>query len=288
MFGGGYGGATLFYENSTAATGDFTNHGARSSFPAFGMGRTEFFDDSRAGPDSDFTNLGGEGESRPGGVTRFHDRSTAQGATFINRRSTNPFGGLPGTTEFYDDATAPNAQFELEGGKVGFYDRTTAGNSTFHFVGAADFPQMVRDGGVDFRGSSRAGEANFNLDSFRGATIIFWDHSTADQANFVLPHDGYGTLYFAGDSSASDREYQIGPNNIMNFLHRATAADANITVHPRAGLGFGQQELLTDVATAGNATIRVLGGNMIHPAGQLTFRGASSAGDATIRAEGAT
>lgn len=288
MFGGGYGGATLFYENSTASTGDFTNHGALSSFPAFGMGRTEFFDDSRAGPDSDFTNLGGQGESRPGGVTRFHDRSTAQGATFTNRRSTNPFGGLPGTTEFYDDATSPNAEFELEGGKVAFNDRTTAGNSNFRFVGAAGLPQMVRDSGVDFRGNSRAGEADFTFDTFSGATITFWDHSSADQANFVLPHDGYGYLHFVGDSSASDREYQLGRTNIMNFSHRSTAADANITVHPRASLGFGLQELPTDVATAGNATIRVLGGNLIHPAGIVAFRGASSAGDATIRAEGAT
>ena len=73
----------------------------------------------------------------------------------------------------------------------------------------------------------------------------------------------------------------------MYFLHRASAANATITLQSGGAMTFGTPELATDLATAADATIRVMGGILNNPpgvpaGGRLTFHPGSSAGNATI------
>ena len=268
-------------------------------------GRTEFWDNARAGT-ATFTNIGDTLGFRKGGVTRFRGRSTAERGTFINHGGSSNAGYGPGTTEFYDDATAGNGTFlypfnppsapsPAGSGRTDFFDRSSAGpnltlpRSNFTFQAGAAANSLGGGGVIWFHGHSTAGRGRFTFEPFSKGGIYFSDHASAGEALFDMQERSYGLILFIGDSSATNRTYSITTNGGMHFEHRATAANATITLQSGGAMTFGTPELPTDMATAADATIRVMGGIPtpgVPAGGSLLFNGGSSAGNATITIEG--
>jgi autotransporter-associated beta strand protein len=301
---GALGGFTRFLDRSTASTADFINRESALSNIAHGMGETQFWDDAKAGT-ATFTNMGGTLEGRVGGVTRFRDRSTAE-----NGRFTNLGGGFKaGGTEFYDDSNAgrgtflfpfnpPGAALPVGSGRTEFFDRSVASAESLpraeYTFGAGAAANSIGGGGaVWFHDNSRAGLARFTFETFSKGTVYFTDQANADRAEFVLQDQSYGKIWFDGHSSASDRTYDITAGGQVVFSQSATAAGSTITIQNGSSGVFGQPQLLTDSASAGNATIRVIGGTLTNPpglpvGGRLRFNEGSTAGDANITIEGGT
>ena len=264
------GGFTRFLDRSSAGTADFINYESATSNINHGMGETQFWDDAKAGT-ATFTNMGGTAEFRVGGVTRFYGRSTAQGGTFINLGG----GFRAGATEFYDDANAgsgtflypfnpPSAPNPVGSGRTDFFDHSVASSgvlprSNFTFQGGAAANSVGGGGAVWFHDDSKAGLARFTFETFSKGNIYFMGNATADQAEFVMQDQAYRHILFYRDSSASDRTYNITAGGGIVFGHSATAAGSTITIQNGSSGAFGQPELLTDVATAGDATIRAMG-----------------------------
>jgi autotransporter-associated beta strand protein len=299
---GALGGFTRFLKRSSANTADFINYEGATSNVNRGMGETQFWDDARAGS-ATFTNMGATLEGRVGGVTRFHDRSTGGNGTF-----TNLGGGFQaGGTEFYDDSNAgsgtflfpfnpPGAPMPVGSGRTEFFDSSVASadvlpRAEYLFQGGAAANSLGGGGTVWFHDNSRAGLARFTFERFSKGIINFVGRSRADRAEFVMQDQSFGRIWFYRDSSASDRTYDITAGGNITFGHSATAAAATITIQNGASGTFGQPELATDVATAGNATIRVMGATLNTPpgvpiGGRLGFSPGSSAGSARITVEG--
>ncbi len=142
-----------------------------------------------------------------------------------------------------------------------------------------------------FHDNTRAGLARFTFRTFSKGNVYFTGNASADRAEFLMEDQAYGKIWFQRDSSASDRTYNITAGSNISFFHSSTAANSTITIQNGASGAFGQPELLTDSATAGDATIRVMGATLNTPpgvpvGGRLRFNEGSSAGSARITVEG--
>ena len=139
--GAGNFGQIFFTGSATAGTSTiFTNNGSAANFAQGGA--TAFFDTSTAA-NATFINKGGTSSGSVGGSTAFYDSSTAGNANFINASGR---GTGTSVTIFYDTSSAANGSFTNSGGGIGFifgeggqtifFDNSTAGNGNFVNNGA--------------------------------------------------------------------------------------------------------------------------------------------------------
>lgn len=208
----------LFFDNSSAGTATFINHSAGHA--AF----TEFNDDSTAASGT-FTN-GGGGAFQSGGNTLFLGNSSAGNGTFVCEGGFFDFG-LSGYVSFFDSAAAGTGTFTLQrgttgaanGGFVQFAGSSTADHSTFTAEGANTNDQQ--NASITFLDTSSAGDAIITLEGglqpeIDGATLMFLVSSTAGNSTLIAnngPGHGSGaTIGFLTDSTGVTARIElIGP-----------------------------------------------------------------------------
>jgi autotransporter-associated beta strand protein len=296
---GGNGGATQFTGNSTAANSNITNNGGMSIYGK--GGQTTFSEDSTAGS-ATITNAAPTGVPGYAGRTLFFGSASGGSAVITNMPSLD---SRITTTDFYGTSTAAGATIiNLSGpgstiaGTTTFHDSSSAGNGTFINDSAT-----AGRGSFIFKDSSTAGQGTFTNGDF-GGVITFHNNSTAGTANISLRGRSNTVMQFFDDTSASAATIDIGrlvlgPTNESNdvqFYGRSTAANSTITARGDGGrVSFAGNFNPGGIpsTTAGNATIVALGstrpGNISGTiGGQVQFNTWSTAGNATITAQGAT
>jgi T5SS/PEP-CTERM-associated repeat protein/autotransporter-associated beta strand protein len=317
------GGATGFSGNATGGSGMFTNNGGTAESARGGW--TQFHENSSAG-NSTIINNGGATIFAEGGHTDFRGASTAGFATITNAAPTGLYG-YPGKTSFHDSASAGSAvitNLPSDATRLtttDFYGTSTAasatiinmsgayptvpGITTFHDSSSAGSGTFINESGGQFIfvDSSTAGQGSFSNGEF-GGLVIFKENSNAGQANINLRGTQNSVLQFYDDSSAGAANIDVGrlilgptnESNLVQFSGNSTAADSTITVRGDGGsLSFAGSSFdpQNPSATAGNALITALGsarpGNIPGTiGGQVLFNSYSTAGNATITAQGAT
>ncbi len=298
-YNAGSGGRTEFNDTSTAGMAHFTNH--PGTHPANGgSGLTIFYGNSTAASGT-FTNKGAASPLLFGGGTWFYGDSTADEGTFINEGA-GPgfFHGAPyaGSTRFYENSNAGTATFHnrIAGGTTEFFDNASADDGTFIIeTGTAN------GGFVVFNGSSKGGTADLTIQPFSAnAAIAFGNRNTsgtpdapnAEQAEITLQDASSGRLEFVENASAGQADIDIGWNGILTFggyalgNSIATADRATIRLRPGAVGTFGF------ASSVGDATITVegahtAGGGQSGPWGALSVASATT-GNAVITTEGGT
>jgi autotransporter-associated beta strand protein len=279
--GVGIGGATQFFNDSTASLAGFANH--PSAIP-HGGGNTYFGDDSSAG-NAVLDNLAEAAMS--GGTTTFYDHSTA-GHARIDNRGTSA-GGVPGITSFHGDSGAGTANIHNYpgtniGGRTEFYDHSSAATANIIIEPAASLA-----GTVAFYDDSSAGDAHITAGYLSNSEIVFNDQSTAGSAVIDLQTDSHMYLRFNNTASAGNAEITagdasntVGLGSQIQVYGNSTASTAHFTMHPKTQIAFA------DNATAGNAVVHLLGSpDPLVPGGSAVVFGNASAGNATFIVDGA-
>src|SRR6266487_4401287 len=187
---GGFGGATVFDDSSTAGNGIFTNNGgAASGVFALGGGNTIFLKTSTAA-NGTFINNGATASGAEGGVTEFgifpsgnDDSPSAGNATIINNGAMTS-GAVGGKTIFYETSTADSATLIAnsgtgggEGGQIFFNEKSTGGTSRVELFGngsldiSAHAAPGVTIGSIEGDGIALLGANNLTVGSNNGATM---------------------------------------------------------------------------------------------------------------------
>lgn len=208
-------GATLFLNNSSAASATINNHESSARFDALG------------------------------GFTEFKNSSTAGNATITNEGGSVRFGGRAGLTQFSDSSTAGNATITNNGGAVNgtfgsvtqFLNTSSAGNATI--INNAGAVNGATGGFTDFRdiidgdrGSGRTGSAG---EPSGGNATIINNGGTVSGA-------GGGFTYFEFDSSADSATLIAnsgsdgGSGGTIFFIHQSTGGTARVEVFGNGSL----------------------------------------------------
>lgn len=227
-----------------ASAGEFVSFQANGGLNNHQQGsHIEFFNSSTAAAGT-FTNVGGDGSGGSfGGMTIFHDTSTAASALLINNHATHASGG--GMTQLLDGSSAGNSTILNNGSPEGF---------------------PAQPGGVIFSNNSVAGNAT--LINRRGGFAQFLDNSTASAAtivNYGADASAFGGFtYFSGNSTAgaasirntSGHASGYGGDAVTYFFNVASAGEATISnsgaTSPDDLAGFTS---FGENATAANATL---------------------------------
>lgn len=208
------------------------------------------------GADSTFLNPGSIGGSNEGGVTRFHDNSSAGSASFVaTGASSNGF--LGGQIKFFDNSSADHGRFVVSGpiengpngGMVQFFDSATAGSGVFTANGGT-----FNQGSIVFHGFASARNGRFVINGGNagfplGGEMVFQNSSSGDHAIFKVN---------GGDADGAD-------GGTLTFEDSATAADAVLIANGGTANGGGGGEInffggFHTGGKAGNSTIIVRGG----------------------------
>jgi autotransporter-associated beta strand protein len=289
------GGATHFFQSSTAGSANITNFGDATYIYAGMEAKTIFYESSEAG-NATIENLGATNQAYLPGQTEFRGNSSAGLSNIHNRAQLTPTG-LAGRTLFYDNATAAEATIHTyEGisdmGRVEFHNQSTAARAR---IIVENVPSVPGNGGgyVIFRDNSTAAQSQIFLRAgtagFGG--INFHNDATAGDAQ-ILTEDASGNIGFQGNSTAGDPAdaptaakalFSLGRGSVMSFYDQSKAEDANIS------LAYGAQLQFQNNSSAGMADI-VAAGSALYPwnGGAVTFNSASTINNATLTLHGAT
>ncbi len=351
---GGTGGRTIFTASSNAEQATIHNHGATNALVAGHPlgGATHFYNDSTAGTanitnhaDATYLHAGMEAK------TVFYDSSDAGNATIENIGVANG-GYLPGQTEFRGNSSAADSEIHNRGhltigglaGRTLFYDSATAADATIHnYEGYSDH------GRVEFRNQSTAGRAQIILENVpglpsNGGYVNFYDNSSAEQSQIfvragvccfggisfnqnataadaeIVTEDGASTfsISFLGNSTAGDPTsaptaakafFSLARGSVMSFYDQTKAEDAVISLDHGSSLFFqnnssaGQAQIIAagsrvfgiegaaitfnTSSLVNNATITLGGGAASQATGaRVLFNNGSHAGNSTITANG--
>jgi autotransporter-associated beta strand protein len=169
-----------------------------------------------------------------------------------------------------------------------------------NFVGQGD------EGNIDFQGTATAGTlTQFTMqggDGFDaiGGEVRFFDHSSADQAAFIINGAGQGNAFpaeadFFKNSTAANATFSVkaatkdtrSPGEI-NFFDTSTAGNAVMTMEGATLTdAYGGSLFFSDNATADNATCVANGGSAAGAlGGTIAFSDDTTAGQATLMAKG--
>ena len=264
--------AEVSFSHSASAGSEtvFLNNG--SGFPG---GATNFFDGSSAGRGM-FTNFGG---GVYGGLTRFFGSSTAADGAFTNREAGAPLGGA-GHTEFFDTATAGRASFVnlpgttnlVFGGSVLFNDRSSAAESLITSTGADAI--FAGGGATSFNDFSSAGQAVViaHGGSAAGATTFFMGNATAGDATLIADstpaQSSGGLITFQEFSTGGTARIQLFARGTLDLGFRFNPA---LTIGSLQGDGvvhLGSNHLLI-----GSNNLDTQFAGMIDGAGSITKSG---------------
>src|SRR6266487_3772220 len=217
---GGFGGATVFDDSSTAGNGIFTNNGgAASGVFALGGGNTIFLKTSTAAKGT-FINNGATASGAEGGVTEFgifpsgnDDSPSAGNATIINNGAMTS-GAVGGKTIFYETSTADSATLIAnsgtgggEGGQIFFNEESTGGTSRVELFGngsleiSAHAASGVTIGSIEGDGDAFLGANNLTVGSNNLSTIfsgVIQDGGRGGGVGGLLTKVGTGTLDLTG------------------------------------------------------------------------------------------
>ena len=304
------GGATHFYNSSTAGTANITNH-ADATYIYSGMeAKTVFYDSSDAG-NATIENEGAASGTRLPGQTEFRGNSSAA-LSNIHNRGYITVGGLAGRTLFYDVLRPPmprstptraTATTDASNSNQSTADRArslwrmclrppTAGTSTSTTTPRPPSPKSFSARAPLWSPSvlqQRDGRRRPNHDGRRAwgiRNIIFWDSSTAANANISLSRGSVNTYF--DSSTAANATYTLGYGSQLQFSSNSSASSATITaagssLYPYAGgkVTFNTTSLVN------NATITLNGGTVSLGTGAVAaFINGAHAGNATITAHG--
>lgn len=257
----------------------FTNSG--STLVSTWGGLTAFHDNSTAGYGA-FTNYGALGDHAGAGQTIFYNSSTASHGTFTNIGGTI-YGAYGGLTVFYNTANAGSGTFNnlgstisgVTGGGTQFHDGTTAANGTF--INSAGTVSNAWGGGVLF-GNSQADTAN-------AATGTFINNG-ADVGGAL----GGGTTFFY-HTSAENGHFTNNGGTAANarggytqLIHNSTGANGTFISNGGTAVGASSGAMyIFDSATAGNSTLIANGGANGGNGGLIDFRNDSTGGTASVK-----
>ncbi len=277
--GAGNVGLILFKNSATAGSGTlFTNNGGVVN--SINGGATYFYNTSTAGS-ATLNNNGGTAQAAAGGNTIFYNSSTAGGATINNNRgSVSVTEG--GFTVFFNTSTAGNGIITNDGATVDsagsgftyFWDSSTAGNATITNNGTGGAAVFVYGGFTTFVLNSTAANATItnNAGAYEGGSALFQNTSTA--ANATITNNG-GTVSGAHSGGTA-------------FSASSTAGNATITNNGGTVSGAGGgTTFFSDTSTAHSATLIANGGMGGGQGGAIFFEGNSKgkSTDGTPRVE---
>jgi autotransporter-associated beta strand protein len=315
---GAYGGSTGFFLDSSAEQGTFINEGATvaNTNVLSNGGRTVFNDDSKAGSGK-FLNNGGKAAFAGGGVTEFHDSSTAGG---VESKFTNEAGEVTdahgGEVDFLDSSKAGSANFtnkggavpNAEGGQVFFGGSSRAESGIFTNEGAAVASAFA--GQTTFSDSSHADSGMFtNIGSTAGGfggLTLFQLNSSADSAILIAQsgNGGQGGQIFFDDSSTggTSRVEVSGNGNLDISAHNHFAA---MTIGSIAGSGnvflgantltVGSNDLNTEfsgvIQDGGflggqGGSLTKIGTGTLHLTGANTYTGDTNINEGVLKVDG--
>ena len=282
---GGRGGATQFFDGSTAYHAQISNQAT----PISGGGGSTLFTDDSSAANATINNLGGASVYGPG-FTSFFLRSTAASATINNAGlSGGGFGGIPASTTFHDDSSAGTATIHNlpntdTGGLTKFLDRSTAGAANIYL-------DPGHSGTISFNNDSTAGFSHLiaNAGPITSGLIEFRNNATADNSTIDLgPNNSNAlNLIFKDSTTAANSTISAGFLCNVQFYNSSTAANSNITMNPNSTLIFGGSVYGPPTTSAGNATIHLLGGTPSAGPASASFSNSSTAANATITIDGA-
>jgi len=245
---GGFGGATVFDDSSTAGNGIFTNNGgAASGVFALGGGNTIFLKTSTAA-NGTFINNGATASGAEGGVTEFgifpsgnDDSPSAGNATIINNGAMTS-GAVGGKTIFYETSTADSATLIAnsgtgggEGGQIFFNEKSTGGTSRVELFGngsldiSAHAAPGVTIGSIEGDGTALLGANNLTVGSNNLSTTfsgVIQDGGQNGGVGGSLTKIGSGTLVLSGANT-----YTGSTNVNRGVLQVDGSINSNTSVH---------------------------------------------------------
>jgi fibronectin-binding autotransporter adhesin len=117
-------------------------------------------------------------------VTYFYNNSSAGNATFVSEcnHDHNGWGGQGGVTQFFDNATAAHAQFQVKGGAA---NGESGGAVAFNATATADHATITVDGPT--------------AEGASGGQVYFLGNSTAANAT-IINHGSSETLNYGGST----------------------------------------------------------------------------------------
>ena len=299
LLAGGRGATTGFADEASADHAEILNQGATrvptQIFNAgFVGGTTGFTGNSHAGH-AKITNLNSvNGTQYSNGRTVFWDTAHGDFATITNIGGDAGFLEMGGTTEFRNTSSAENATVHSFGGTGGsfpgpgttaFYDTATAANGSF-----INYPGYSSGGNVIFYEHSSAGDANFINDSPNGSIggaaglVQFRDDTVAGQGHFTTTGYYGGHVDFRDRSSADHGMFLVDANV---YDGRITFISSSTADHGTFQIGGGGQIQFQDSATASNAVIVLHANGTVGKSSFCGFSGNATAGNANITVMGA-
>jgi autotransporter-associated beta strand protein len=274
-------GTIAFLNRAGAGEGTFTNEGAQT--PILGRSKTQFFDRTSA-QGATFINNGGQIDGPPGspalgGLTQFLDNATAGEATFINN------GGVisvanGGATEFLNEASAGRGTFIMNpgfknGGQANFLDNASADHGNFIVNGS---PINQQGGGYVFMArSSTAGKGTFTINGGSngglGGLVNLLEDTTGGTARFII--SGNGQLSLLGHNPPGVSVSSIegdGGVTLWNNQLTVTSDTRNTVFSGRIKDGF--DTIIGSFAKAGAARVTLSGAN--------TYKGNTTVSEGTL------
>src|SRR6266567_5039695 len=226
---GGFGGATVFDDSSTAGNGIFTNNGATASGAEGGVTEFGIFpsgnDDSPSAGNATIINNGAMTSGAVGGKTIFYETSTADSATLIANSGTG--GG--------------------EGGQIFFNEKSTGGTSRVELFGngsldiSAHAAPGVTIGSIEGDGIALLGDNNLTVGSNDLSTTfsgVIQDGGQNGGTGGSVTKIGSGTLVlsgantYTGDTHINRGVLKIdGSINSNTFVHHTGTLAGTGTVH---------------------------------------------------------
>ncbi len=288
--GGGNGGQFVFFDQSRAGSAAITIKGTNTNGGSSDPGHL-FFENSASADHSTISNNGTTVQSGFSGITRFDNTATASYATISNLGSTNQFTNASKTV-FYNQSTADHATINnyasaasgsaVAYGETDFYDTSTAANATITNYEGSFSGQLV------FHNNSTAASAiihnGASVPQSSTAQTFFYDSSTLGTATFNDSTVDGGELQFHNNSTASQpSDPQMLTHSTLTlsgsgrFYDNSSAANTVASMRAYAHLLF-----------YGTSTMATMQLTMSGVQTSLAMYNSSSAGQATITANGAT
>jgi autotransporter-associated beta strand protein len=257
--GGGFGGATVFDDSSSAGNGVFTNNGGDASGVfALGGGNTIFLKTSTAA-NGTFHNESAPVTEAEGGVTEFgifpsdnNDSPRAGNATLINNGAMTS-GAVGGKTIFYETSTADSATLIAnsgtgggEGGQIFMYERSSGGTSRVELFGngtldiSAHAASGVTIGSIEGDGDAFLGSNNLTVGS-NNRSSTFCGAIQDDGFGGSLTKIGSGTLTLLGANAYT------GNTNINRGVLRVDGSISSTTFVNHGGSLAGSGVVNGDV-----------------------------------------